>query len=157
MLLRADSFELDSKYKPPPGEALHHHTAGFAKILCSAVFITGLDADFAAENIGFFSSPYEERSKVVSRQIDHENKTVSLTLPDGVIRVAKYVPGHGCICLGKDDSLLHFTPKVVKPNLPNPSITEWPMGDQISVDFPSGLDRGKIRRQLRQPSLKRRV
>ena len=40
---RADHFRLDNDYIPPPGEALHHYTAGFAKILCSAVFITGLD------------------------------------------------------------------------------------------------------------------
>ena len=34
------------------GDPLHHHAAGFEKILCSAVFITALDADFAAEDIG---------------------------------------------------------------------------------------------------------
>ena len=47
---RAQSLELDTPYVPPPGDALEHHTAGFAKIMCSAVFITGLDLDFALEN-----------------------------------------------------------------------------------------------------------
>ena len=148
MMQRADSLELDSKYNPPPGEALHHHTSGFAKILCSAVFITGLDADFAAENIGFFSSPYEERSKVVNREIDYDRKVVSLTLPDGVTRVAKYVPGHGCICLAKDESELHFTPTVVEPNLPDPSSTEWPMGDITSGVFPNELDQADIQQAV---------
>ena len=48
LIARAQAFELDTEYNPPPGEALHHQTAGFAKILCSGVFITGLDAADAA-------------------------------------------------------------------------------------------------------------
>ena len=56
MLARAEAAELDTEYVPPPGDPLSHHTSGFAKTLCSAVFVTGLDADFAAENIGYFSS-----------------------------------------------------------------------------------------------------
>ena len=48
MLERAASLELETPYEPVPGEALHHHTAGFANILCSAVFLTGLDPDDAA-------------------------------------------------------------------------------------------------------------
>ena len=54
LIARAAAFELDTEYTPPPGEALHHHTAGFAKILCSGVFITGLDAEDAAANVGGF-------------------------------------------------------------------------------------------------------
>src|SRR5882672_3088918 len=61
LIARAKSLELDTPYVPPPGDPLEHHTAGFAKIMCSAVFITGLDPDFAAENIGYFTSPYAER------------------------------------------------------------------------------------------------
>ena len=58
LIARATSLELDTPYVPPPGDPLEHHTAGFAKIMCSAVFITGLDPDFAAENVGYFTSPY---------------------------------------------------------------------------------------------------
>ena len=54
LIARAKSFELDTPYVPPPGDPLSHHAAGFAKIMCSAVFITGLDPDFAAENVGYF-------------------------------------------------------------------------------------------------------
>ena len=86
MLARADSLELDTEYVAPPGEALEHHTSGFAKILCSAVFITGLDPDFAAENIGYFTSPYDERARVTERVIDRD--AVHLTLPSGVVRTA---------------------------------------------------------------------
>ena len=67
---RAKALELNTPYVPPPGEPLEHHTAGYAKIMCSAVFITGLDPDFAAENVGYFTSPYAERAKVTKPVID---------------------------------------------------------------------------------------
>ena len=63
LIARGKSLELDTPYVPPPGDALEHHTAGFAKIMCSAVFMTGLDPDFAAENVGYFISPYAERAQ----------------------------------------------------------------------------------------------
>ena len=52
MLARASELELKTTYKPPPGDPLSHNTAGYAKIMCSAVFITGLTPEFAAENWG---------------------------------------------------------------------------------------------------------
>ena len=58
LIERAKSFELPTPYVPPPGDALEHHAAGFSKVMCSAVFITGLDPDFAAENVGYFVAPY---------------------------------------------------------------------------------------------------
>ena len=57
LLVRAAELELNTPYKAPPGDALSHHTAGFAKIMCSAVFITGLTPEFAAEHVGYFTSP----------------------------------------------------------------------------------------------------
>ena len=44
LLARANVAELDTEYVAPPGDSLTHHTSGFAKTLCSAVFVTGLDA-----------------------------------------------------------------------------------------------------------------
>src|SRR5260370_39770334 len=70
LISRAKSLELNTPYVPPPGDPLEHHTSGFAKIMCSAVFITGLDPDFAAENVGYFTSPYAERAKVGKPVID---------------------------------------------------------------------------------------
>jgi len=61
----------------------------YAKIMCSAVFITGLDPEFAAENVGYFTSPYAERAKVAKPVIDGQNKAVQFKLPNGVTRTAK--------------------------------------------------------------------
>ena len=83
-------MELKKESALPPGDPLEHHGSGFAKILCSAVFVTGLDAEFAAENIGYFTAPYEERSKLKWR-VDREEKAVHVTLPNGVVRTAKFI------------------------------------------------------------------
>ena len=69
LIARAESLELETEYVPPPGDPLVHHAAGFAKILCSAVFITGLDPEFAAENIGYFTSPYAARAATATRTL----------------------------------------------------------------------------------------
>ena len=101
---RADHFRLDNDYIPPPGEALHHYTAGFAKILCSAVFITGLDPIDAAANVGGFISPFEERRHVVDTCIDRVREEVSLALSDGTVRTARRYDNQGCVAhsLGED-------------------------------------------------------
>jgi len=131
MLARADSLELDTPYTPPPGDTLSLHASGFAKILCSAVFITGLDFDFAAENIGYFTAPYEIRSFLNDRRLDLENQAVHITLPNGVVRTAKYYGDQGCICLPEGQDDLYFEPVDVQSNLPDPSIQPWPMGDVL--------------------------
>src|SRR5215471_16808973 len=83
LIARAKSFELNTPYVPPPGDPLEHDAAGFAKVMCSAVFITGLDPDFAAKNVGGFTAPFEKRSKSSKPAIDRANKTVTVTLPNG--------------------------------------------------------------------------
>lgn len=145
MLDRAATLELSTEYTAPPGDPQSHHAAGFAKIMCSAVFITGLDPGFAAENVGYFASPYEERSKVGKPVIDQVKKSVSITLPNGVTRTAIYTGGQGCVCLPAGVDTLYFKPKTIKSNLPNDYTTPWPMGDLIADEqFPEGLDEVKI-------------
>src|SRR5438445_10722154 len=83
LLARAKALELSTPYVPPPGDPLEHHTAGYAKIMCSAVFITGLDPDFATENVGYFTSPYAERAKVGKPVIDRASQTVHCSCTEG--------------------------------------------------------------------------
>ena len=145
LLARAASFELDTEYVPPPGDALEHHTSGFAKILCSAIFITGLDPDFAAESVGYFTSPYEARAKVADRVIDRENQAVHLTLPSGVTRTAKFLGDQGCVTLPIGEDSVYFTRVDVESALPDASTELWPMGDVLPEEsFPSELDEEKV-------------
>jgi CubicO group peptidase (beta-lactamase class C family) len=149
LLARADSLELDTEYVAPPGDALHHHTSGFAKILCSAVFITGLDPADAAANVGGFTSPFEERHHVVDTVVDRAAQRVSLTLPDGVVRTAKRYRNQGCVTLPIGEDSVHFTPTDVPRNLPPAAATPWPMGDVIrDVPWPDEVDRAKVEEAL---------
>src|SRR2546421_8121144 len=89
LIARAKSFELNMPYVPPPGDPLTHHAAGFAKVMCSAVFMTGLAPDFAAENVGVFTAPYSQRAKLGNPVIDRANKADHVMLPNDVTRPAK--------------------------------------------------------------------
>lgn len=144
---RAKSLELETPYVPPPGDPLSHHASGYAKIMCSAVFITGLDPEFAAENVGYFIAPYAERAKFRKPVIDPVNKAVHITVPNGVTRTAKLFGSQGCITLPEGTATLKFSPLTVKSALPDPSTQDWPMGDRTSAaPIPSGIDqRAKIR------------
>jgi CubicO group peptidase (beta-lactamase class C family) len=148
LVARAKALELETPYEPPPGDALHHHTAGFAKVLCSAVFVTGLDPDFAAENVGYFTAPYAERAKVGNPVVDREAKEVRISIPGGPTRVARYVGDQGCVTLAEGATKLSYTPRPIEKRLPDPS-TAWPMGERIPEDLPpSGVDTLKIARAV---------
>ena len=145
LIARGAELELDTEYTPPPGEALHHHTAGFARTLCSAVFLTGLDPEDAATNIWGFMSPFEERRHVVERVVDLEHQSVSLTLPDGVTRVAQRYKNQGCVALPIGEDSVYFTPTDVPRDLPPAATTPWPMGDVLPDEaWPVEVDMTKV-------------
>src|SRR5882672_9105056 len=146
LISRAKSFELDTPYVPPPGDPLSHHTSGYAKIMCSAVFITGLDPEFAAENVGYFTSPYAERAKVGKPVIDRAAKAVHVTLPNGVTLTAKYLGSQGCVTLPVGKRSVDFTPIDVKSKLPNPSTQPWPTGDVLpKAPLAPEIDAAKVK------------
>src|SRR5712691_5985915 len=149
LIARAKSLELKTPYVPPPGDALEHHAAGFAKIMCSAVFITGLDPDFAAENVGFFTSPYGQRARVGKPVVDRAAKAVHITLPNGVKRTARYLGDQGCVTLPVGKDSVNFTPVRVKSRLPDPSTQPWPMGDVLPKEpLPVALNAAKVKQAV---------
>jgi CubicO group peptidase (beta-lactamase class C family) len=150
LVARADSFELDTPYELPPGQTLHHQTAGFASTLCSAVFLTGLDPGDAAAHIGGFTSPFEERGHVVDTLVDYERQLVSLTLPDGVVRTAKRYRNQGCVPLPIGEDSVHFAPSDVRRNLPPAESTPWPMGDVLPANepWPAEVDMARVAQAL---------
>jgi CubicO group peptidase (beta-lactamase class C family) len=148
-LARAKALELSTPYVPPPGDPLEHHAAGFAKIICSAVFISGLEPEFAAENLGFFTAPYEERAKLGKPVIDRAGKAVSVTLPGGITRTALFLGDQGCVTLPRGRRSPAFKPERVPSRLPDPATRPWPMGDVLPPGPPPPeLDTAKVRRAL---------
>jgi CubicO group peptidase (beta-lactamase class C family) len=148
MLARDKALELPTPYVPPPGNPLEHHAAGFAQIMCSAVFITGLDPDFAAENVGYFTAPYAERAKLGKPVVDRSAKTVSVAVPGGAVRVAKYLGDQGCVTFPIGKSELVFKPHVIKSTLPDPATQPWPMGDKLPAALPPQVDARKVNQAL---------
>jgi CubicO group peptidase (beta-lactamase class C family) len=149
LIARAKQFELATAYEPPPGDPLEHNTSGYAKTMCSAVFITGLDPDVAADSVGYFTGPYEERKKVGKPVVDRAAQEVRITLPNGVTVTARRFGAQGCIALPRDRHDVFFKPVVVSPNLPDAKSTPWPMGDVLPNEpLPPGIDGGKLRRAI---------
>jgi len=143
---RAQPFELNTPYEPPPGDALVHHASGFAKTMCSAVFITGLDIDFAAENVGYFTAPYAERAKLGKPVVDRKAMTVSVSVPNGPTRVSQYLGDQGCVTLPIGAKSVSFTPVKLKSELPPAATTPWPLGDLMPKDpLPKEIDEAKLK------------
>ena len=149
LIARAKSLEINTPYVPPPGDALEHHASGFAKIMCSAVFITGLDPDFAAENVGYFTSPYAERAKLGKPVVDRAKRAVHIILPNGLRRTARYLGDQGCVTLPVGKSTVSFTPINVRSRLPDPAKQPWPMGDVIpDAALPAEIDASKVKQAV---------
>jgi CubicO group peptidase (beta-lactamase class C family) len=149
LIERAKALELDTPYVPPPGDPLEHHAAGLAKVIGSAVFITGLDPDFALENVGFFTAPPEVRAKLGKPVIDRANRAVHVTLPNGVTRTAVHVGSQGCVALPRGATKVAFTPVTVKSRLPDPSTVPWPMGDVLPAGpLPAAIRADKLQQAI---------
>jgi len=136
LIARARALELNTPYVPPPGNVLEHNTSGYAKTMCSAVFITGIDPDVAAESLGYFVGPYDQRKNVGKPVVDRVKKEVRISIPNGPTLVARHFGSQGCVTLpaGRDD--VFFTPVAVKSTLPDPATQPWPMGDVLPGDLP---------------------
>ncbi len=138
---RGDSLELPGTWTAPPGDRLAHSIAGFAKTLCSAVFITGLDPADAAESVGYFTGPYADRKQVKDTVIDRATSTVRLTTLSGVTRVARKYGSQGCVALPIGADSVSFTPSIVTSSLPPAETTPWPMGDVVTPEpWPAEID-----------------
>jgi CubicO group peptidase (beta-lactamase class C family) len=146
LIARAKSFELNTPYVPPPGDPLVHEASGYAKVMCSAVFITRLDPDFAAKNIGGFLGSFEDRVKFGTPVIDRAAKTVTVTAPSGVKRIARYLGSQGCVTLPTGKDSLNFKPVTVKSKLPDASTQPWPMGDVLpKTALPTEINANKLK------------
>jgi CubicO group peptidase (beta-lactamase class C family) len=128
--------ELPTMWEAPPGDPLEHSAAGFAKVLCTAVFITGRDLATAAEEDGFFVSTSEERRAVTDTVVDRERRAVHVTLPNGVRRTAKRYGDQGCVTLPRGADSVRFAPVRVTSSLPDPATQPWPMGDVLPMAPP---------------------
>src|SRR5438034_10194443 len=79
----------------PEGTPTELGLAGYAKVLCSAVFVSGRDADEGAKTSAYWMMPAGEQDKVVWT-VDRAQKLVRASL-GGIRREAKFYGDQGCI------------------------------------------------------------
>lgn len=136
--------ELPTTWVKPPGDELEHTAAGFAKVLCSAIFITGRDLRTSAAEDGYFVSSMEERRQVTDTVVDRATQTVKVKLPNGVWRSARRFGDQGCVTLPRGKDSVEFRPERVVSRL-NPTKTPWPMGDIVAKEpLPKEIDAAKL-------------
>lgn len=124
----------------PPGSAPSLGVAGFAKVLCSAVFVSGRDPQEAVRNSGYFMLPGSEHT-VTDTVIDRRQKEVRLTYRNSITRTARYYGDQGCITHPEGFDRVFFQPVAVVSLLPDPATQDWPMGDRLpEAPLPSDID-----------------
>ena len=127
----------------PEGTPIALGLAGYAKVLCSAVFVSGRDPAEAFKNSGYFLFPEDQRQGV-TYTVDREKKLVRMT-HGTTTRTAKFYGDQGCIIHQQDHDGIYFTPVAVKTKLPDAASQPWPMGDAPSTSPPpSGIDQAHL-------------
>ena len=123
------------------------YAARAAKVLCSAVFVSGREPDEALRNsvlagTSVLTLPEEIFSEI---DIDHEKKEVCIKLNDAPTRKARYYGDQGCIIIPLDGTDVFFQPKKVETSLPDPMTQQWPAGDILSDEpLPEEVDEVKL-------------
>src|SRR5258705_8549660 len=121
--------------------------AGYAKVLCSAVFVSGREPAEAFKNSGYFLLEDEQRAGV-TYVVDREQKLVRMT-KGALTRTAKLYGDQGCIIHQQKHDGIYFTPVAVKTRLPDAAAQPWPMGDAPPKDAaPTGIDRARVAKAL---------
>jgi CubicO group peptidase (beta-lactamase class C family) len=128
---------------PPLGTHTELGLQGSAKVLCSAVFVSGRDPKEAAANGGFWFMPAGEESKV-TWTVDRDRKSVTTKLGD-LTRTARFYGDQGCIIDRPGKSGVEFTPVPVRTVLPDAMTQDWPMGDRLpTTPLPAGIDQAAV-------------
>ncbi|RMF22444.1 MAG: hypothetical protein D6765_14280, partial [Bacteroidetes bacterium] len=97
-----DPVKLSERFAPPDatpqpvGTEVELGLAGYAKVLCSAVFVSEREAGEAFRNSGFFFLPEAERP-FVRYTVDETNQSVTLIWRDSIRRSARFIGDQGCV------------------------------------------------------------
>ncbi|MEM8887443.1 MAG: hypothetical protein AAGD28_05610, partial [Bacteroidota bacterium] len=125
-------FQSWEETRQPEGSPSYLALGSFAKVLCSAVYVSGRDIDEAAVNsrMNLFSQEGVETKYF----LDEENKRVKVWIEGDTSRSASFYGDQGCMIDGQEG--INFTPVAVESSLGPAEEIDWPMGDRISEDMP---------------------
>lgn len=132
----------------PPDDPDSWRTAGTAKIICSALFVSRRELpEVRAHLTSYFLGPKVD--SITEVRVDSTRKLVRLTVSNRVTREAKYYGDQGCVIHQPGLDTVHFTPVRVASALPPASTQPWPMGDQPSkAPMASDIDTARLRQAV---------
>jgi CubicO group peptidase (beta-lactamase class C family) len=129
----------------PPDSPDSWRVAGTAKVLCSALFVSGRDQGEARTHV----APYFLGAKldsITGFDVDRERRLVRLTLANRITREAKWYGDQGCVIHQPGRDTVYFAPVRVTTSLPDASRLPWPMGDVVpETPLPADIDPRKLR------------
>ena len=121
---------------------------GFAaKVLCSTVFLTGLDVEHALEASVYPAMflPGLSREDLTDIDVDHQSKRVTLKADGVPARTAAYYGEQGCVLHRIDHDGIYFEPTSLARNPRFASNDMWPKGETLSTaPLPDGLRRDVV-------------
>jgi CubicO group peptidase (beta-lactamase class C family) len=129
----------------PPNDPDSWRVAGTAKILCSALFVSGRDsAEARAHVTPYFLGPMVD--SITNVEVDRRRKLVRLTVANRITREAKLYGDQGCVIHQPGRDTVFFKPVRVTTTLGNAATTPWPMGDVLpNTPLPAEIDTAKLR------------
>jgi CubicO group peptidase (beta-lactamase class C family) len=132
----------------PPDNPESWRVAGTAKVLCSALFVSGREEAEARAHVSAYFLGAQIDS-ITGFQVDRARKLVRLTLANRTTREARQYGDQGCVIHQPGRDTVDFAPVRVVSSLPDPAITPWPMGDVLPRDpLPANIDTVKLRRAV---------
>jgi CubicO group peptidase (beta-lactamase class C family) len=129
----------------PPDDPDSWRVAGTAKVLCSALFVSGRDQDEARAHVaGYFLGP--KLDSITDFHVDRQRRLVRLTLAKRIAREAKMYGDQGCVIHQPGKDTVFFAPVRVTTSLPDAATMPWPMGDVLpDTPLPTDIDTAKLR------------
>jgi CubicO group peptidase (beta-lactamase class C family) len=132
----------------PPDDPDSWRLAGTAKVLCSAVFVSGRDQAEARRNVAAYFLG-NKLDSITAFDVDRQRKIVRLTLANRITREAKFYGDQGCVIHQPGKDSVYFKPVRVSTRLPDASTLPWPMGDVLpTTPLPADIDTAKVRQAM---------
>jgi CubicO group peptidase (beta-lactamase class C family) len=127
----------------PQGTHTENGLAGYAKILCSGVFVSERAPEDVARGSAYFFVPRDQQDSV-KWTIDRDAKLARASI-GATTREARFHGDQGCIIENPASPGLKFKPVPVSTTLPDPMSQPWPMGDRTDPSpADDGLDRDTL-------------
>lgn len=131
----------------------------YAKLMCSAVFISDRTVEEAernsgplvTENTGSSYSAFSEADRAQARVlVDRTRERVVVTFRDNAAGVARFYGDQGCVILPHGVDTAFFKPQKVTTRLPPANSQPWPKGDVVNGPNTGEVDIARLRAAVDQ-------